>query len=358
MTAADNLWDPLDRRELDPDEEAWMDRAHGLARRLAVLAAFAIGLGLILVGIGNGIWRLTVLEGLDRPGGLITFLFHLATASTLVVLGASLLPVALHAFSGDEEASLTQPVVLFATLWLVIGAFQLVTGQAQGGQAMGGSIVLMLAGVFGLLAVGLYEPDLTGPALSSGVLGLVAGGLLIGGVATVPGSITSSSRFGAELVFRYGEALHVSGYLVAVLAATLHPFVGGHTSGRAGVLLGLSLGGLVWGLGEVVFAAWWLAGAPWSLFAGLGAGGAVGYAFVLAGGFATVVGGVAVLGASAAMAGYAGLPLATALSPQAATVEPHAETSRQRSCPSCGAEVTTGRQDCPACGHELGSVAT
>lgn len=345
-------WDLSASASLSSDEQAWMDRALATARRLGVIAAFAIGLGLILIGIGNGIWRLTALGSLDSARGLFTFLFHLATASTLVVLGASLLPAALHALS-DEELSLAQPALLFATLWLVIGAFQLVTGNAPGDQAVGGSIVLMLAGAFGLLAIRLYDPDRTGPSLSAGVLGLVAGGLLIGGVATVPGSITGSSRFGAELVFRYGEALHVSGYLLAVLAATVYPFVRADERGRAAVLLGLAAGGLVWGLGELVFAAWWTAGAPWTLLGELGAAGTVGYAFVLVGGIATVLGGVAVLGVGAALAGYAGMPLARSLSPQ--TTGPSSE-ARQRTCPSCGTEATTGRETCPACGDEWASA--
>lgn len=351
--AAEAGWDLLKSAELSSDERAWMDRARRTARRLSVLAAFAVGLGLILIGIGNGIWRLTALSQIGDPGGLLAFLFHLATAATVVVLGASLLPLALHGHS-EEPVPLEKPALLFAALWIVIGGFQLVAGQAQGGEAIGGSIVLMLAGAFGLLAVHLYDPELTGPSLSAGVLGLVAGGLLIGGVATVPGSIIGSSRLGSELVFRYGEALHVSGYLVAVLAATVYPFVRSQARGRTAVLLGACAGGLVWGLGEVVFAAWWLAGTPWTLFGGLTAGGSVGYAFVLAGGLATVIGGVAVLGASAAATGYAGLPLAASLSSHDREgMDASPEPARQRACPACGAQVTTGRTACPGCGHDL-----
>jgi hypothetical protein len=346
-------WGPLAGEHLSGDEEAWMRTARGWLRPLAVLAAFAIGLGLILVGIGNGIWRLTALGGLDDPRGLVTFLFHLGTAATLVVLGATLLPIALGALGGEASFSFEQPALVFATLWLLIGAFQLLTGSAVGGEAIGGSIVLLLAGLFGLLAVSLYDPRFPGPSLSAGVLGLVAGGLLIGGVATVPESITGSSRFGAELVYRYGEAIHVSGYLLAVLAATVHPFVREDVRGRAGVLLGLGIAGLVWGIGEVVFTAWWLAEAPWTLFAEISGGASVGYAFVLAGGLATVVGGIATLGAASAGTAYAGLALASRLGPEPEAGEAEA---RARECPSCGAQTTTGRAECPGCGHELAAA--
>ncbi|PSG97843.1 hypothetical protein BRD56_03425 [Thermoplasmatales archaeon SW_10_69_26] len=331
--------------ELSSDEQAWVDRSRDLARRLGAVAAFAVGLGLILVGTGNGIWRLTALGGLDDPRGVFSFLFHLATASTLVVLGASLLPLALHLFSEDEPVSLAKPATLFATLWLVIGIFQMMTGGGSG-QAIGGGVVLVLAGLFGLLALNLYRPDRTGPSLSAGVLGLVASGLLLGGVATVPGSITNASRFGAEIVFRYGEAVHVSGYLVATLAATVLPFVRGDARGRAGVALGVALGGLVWGLGEVVFAAWWLGTTPWTLFSSLGAGASVGYAFVLAGGIATVVGGLAVLGACSAWTSARATPLACAFSsddtPQATVT-----------CDGCEAQAPADGTFCPACGTEL-----
>lgn len=318
-----------------------MQRARDVSRRLGVVAAFAIGLGLILVGIGNGIWRLTALGSLDAASGVLAFLFHLATASTLVVLGASLLPVALHVMSGEEPLSLERPALLFATLWLVIGVFQLFTGGP--GQAIGGGVVLALAGLFGLVALALYAPDKTGPSLSAGVLGLVASGLLIGGVATVPGSITNASRFGAELIFRYGEAVHVSGYLIGILAATVYPFVRDDAKGRAGVGLGAALAGLVWGLGEVVFAAWWLASTPWSLFASLGAGASVGYAFVLVGGVATVLGGLAVLGGCSALAGCTATPLASTLGAEEAST----------GCPDCEAEPPAEASFCPSCGAGL-----
>lgn len=360
------IWNLAAGKRLSEEEQAWMDRALGVARRLGVVAAFAVGLGLILIGIGNGIWRLTSLAEFGSGQGLLRFLFHLATASTLVVLGASLLPVALHLVSADEEISLAQPAVLFASLWLIVGAFQLFTGGFDGGEVTGGALVLMLAGTFGLISLMLYDSRRTGPALSAGVLGLVASGLLIGGVATVPGSITNASRFGSELIFRYGEAVHVSGYLVGILAATVYPFVRGSPGGPAGVLLGASVGGLIWGLGEIVFAAWWLVSVPWAVFGSLGAGASVGYAFVLAGGLATVVGGLATLGVAAALAGHAATPLASSLpnattagpgqdgAPEVAGREEPAETSGDSmwACSSCGTKVRATEQTCPACGHE------
>lgn len=323
----------------------WSASTLGFAARGASAAAFAVGLGLVLVGVGNGVVRLVRLGDLGGPAGVVELLFHLAVASTQVVFGAALLPVGLQAASPDERVSLESPALLFAILWAVVGLFALVVGTTSGANAAGAGIVLLLAGGFGSLAARTYDVRRSERGLVAGVMGLVAGGLLIGGVAAVPGELP---WLGGEVVLRYGGPVQVTGYLVAILAASVYPFVRGRRRGTAGAALIGALGGVVWGLGELVFAADWLAGGPWGPFGFLDAGAAAGYGFVFAGGLATIVGGLAGLGAAIAAAGHASVPLAAAAG---------SRRGEQVRCAACSADVDPGASFCPDCGAELAAAA-
>lgn len=353
------VWGLLDDLQLSSEEEKRARSGANLALRLGAIAAFAIGLGLVLIGVGNGIWRLTEIGDPQQPTPVLGFLFHIATAATLVILGATLLPSGLHLLSRDprEEASLRQSAIAFSVLWLVVGFFSLFVGTAGRPQNPGAGIVLMLAGVFGLIAISIYDPLRKGSSMMAGVLGLVGGGLLIGGAAAAPSLIAESQRFGAELVFRYAAPTQASGYLVGILAAAVYPFVRSNRSGRAAVLLVASLGGVLWGVGELAFGVTWLADTPWTLLGQLDPGGSAGYGFVVAGGFATIVGGIVGLGASLGAATYAAVPLASAI-PEAGSTRPPGNVprgSRHRECPSCEAITTTSADYCPGCGEKLPS---
>lgn len=309
-------WDLAWGFGLDEPAKARVQRARRYGTTAVALAAFAVGLGLILVGVGNGVVRLTSLAAPGGPGSVFGFVFHLLAAAVVVMLGATLLPVGLEFRGRGEEASLEQPAFLFAVLWLVVGVATMFSGFPDPrGSIVGGGLVLALAGGFGLVAVSSYDPRRTGSSITAGVLGLVGGGLLIGGVASVPASLFGARTYGAELVFRYADPVHGSGLLVVVLAAAVYPFVAASRRGRAGVLLGVSAGGMVWGLGELLFTILWLAQGPWSGLSTLSPGAATGSGIVLAGGLVTLVGGLAALGAAIAGAAYAGLPLANLLGP-------------------------------------------
>lgn len=301
---------------LDEPAREQVDRARRYGTSAVALSAFAVGVGLILIGAGNGVVRLTNLATPGGPGSVFGFVFHLLAAAVVVMLGATLLPVGLEFRGTGEEASLEQPAFLFSVLWLVIGVATMFAGMPARGSVVGGGLVLTLAGIFGLVAVSSYDPRRTGSSITAGVLGLVGGGLLIGGAASVPTSLVGARTYGAELVFRYADPVHGSGVLVAVLTAAVYPFVAASRRGRAGVLLGLALGGAVWGLGELLFTVLWLAQAPWTGMATLAPGTATGYGIVIAGGLATLLGGLAALAASIAGAAYAGLPLANLLGPE------------------------------------------
>jgi predicted RNA-binding Zn-ribbon protein involved in translation (DUF1610 family) len=345
--------------DLDDEQRAWMRSARSRALKFAAVAAFALGLGFVLIGVGNGLFRLTDLGGPGGPGDVFGFLFHLVIAAVIIMLGATLLPVGLRLASRDQDADISQPAVLFAVLWLVVGVFGMLVGAPRQPGAVEGGIVLALSGIFGIIAVSSYDVRRTGPSITAGVLGLVAGGLLIGGAATVPGLIVNSARYGADLVFRFADPLHGAGLLAAILAAAVYPFVEASPKGRAGVLLGAASGGVLWGLGELVFAVSWLADNPLATFSGLDAGGSVAYGFVVAGGLATIVGGLAGFGAAIAAAGYTGLPLANLLGSNVASTS--ATGSRTTdvatwTCVSCGSTVAGAHDACPGCGHDPTTV--
>lgn len=337
-------WRLLEGAALTEKERAFAHRSLGLATRLGAATAFAVGLGLILVGVGNGVWRLTTLGTLSGPGGALGFLFHLLTAAILVLLGATLLPLALNLGSGDR-AEMDTPVLLFSLLWAAIGFSTIFLAPISPANAVGAGIVLLLAGAFGAIATTSYNPGETGSGLLAGVLGLVAGGLLIGGVASIPASLAGTSQFGAELLFRYGDPLHASGYLVAILAAAIHPFVRASRNGRAGILMAVCLGGLLWGIGELFFTSRWLASAPWQAFPQLGAGASAAYGFVFAGGLSTILGGLAGLGAALTGIGYASVPLRAAM--------PTGSGAATVTCTGCGSAVDTTASYCPDCGDAL-----
>jgi hypothetical protein len=349
-------WDLSVGFDLDEEARAWTERAGRNAARLLAVAAFTVGVGLVLMGAGNGVIRITELGGPDGAGDVVGFVLHLAAAAVLVVLGATLLPLGLRFLGGDERASVEQPALLFSVLWLVLGFVAMLAGAPNRGGAIGGGLVLVLAGLFGVIAVSSYDPRRRGSAITAGVLGLVGGGLLVGGTASVPAPIAGGGAYGASLVFRYGSGVHGSGLLVAVLAAAVYPFVGASRRGRAGVLLAVSLGGLVWGIGELVATVSWLATAPWETLGRLGAGASAGFGLVAAGGAATLLGGLAVFAASILGVGAAGLPLATVVGPDRAPGSGREGTASTAgaadgTCPSCGATGIATPGECPACGY-------